>query len=198
MKLLILRHGEAVEAAEVGGRDQARTLTRRGRRVIGQVAAALRAWELRPATIWSSRWARAWETAGIVAKALGDLEIQAQPALEAPRDVESMLKCLDAASKLPSLLLVGHNPSLEELAGCLVSDSGQAAIKLKKGGLAILEIAGPIGPGCGVLEALWAPGALKALADAGKTKGERGVKPGIRKAKSVGRATGAGITKAGL
>jgi phosphohistidine phosphatase len=177
MRLAILRHGKAVGAAAVEGRDEARYLTAEGRREIQAVARALVALGLVPDQIWSSRWTRAWQTAEIVAHAFGDPALlRPERALEAPPDPSPILARLAAAAALDALIVVGHNPSLEDLAACLIDGSGRAAIRLKKGALAVIEIQPPVAPGGGVLSALWTPRDLRALEGGAKKAGAKASK----------------------
>jgi probable phosphoglycerate mutase len=84
-RLAIIRHGEAVCNAEgfVGGPKSCRGLTGLGRRQSEALAARLVAsGELAaPAALWTSELPRAFQTAEILAPALGDLTVQRSGAL---------------------------------------------------------------------------------------------------------------------
>ena len=54
MKIFILRHGEAVDAPEVGGQDEPRYLTEMGKENIKAAAKGLRALVVRPELILTS------------------------------------------------------------------------------------------------------------------------------------------------
>ncbi|HOE95328.1 MAG TPA: histidine phosphatase family protein [Candidatus Sumerlaeota bacterium] len=166
MKLFLLRHGEAVDAAEVGGDDRARTLTKRGRRQ-GKIAGkALRRLDWRPAVVVTSPYPRAAETARRAAKALkGDVELVVDAALEPGASPEAMLECVGRHGDEGDLLLVGHNPDLERLIACLVG-GGAAGIELEKGAVAALDLGEePPAPGRATLLALAPPALLEALVD---------------------------------
>ena len=67
MNLFLLRHGIAVERDEFdAANDEARPITRKGRRQLRAVAKAMRAMELRFDTILSSQLVRARQTAEII------------------------------------------------------------------------------------------------------------------------------------
>src|SRR5258706_11485751 len=74
MDLYILRHGLAVEPRTPGYEDAARPLTPKGERKLQTIAEAMRALDLCFDLILSSPYARARETAEIVAKTFNVLK----------------------------------------------------------------------------------------------------------------------------
>ena len=135
---MLLRHGIAVDAAEVGGSDEARTLTAEGREISSRAAWAMRSLGVRPDTIWTSPLPRAAQTAELTAKALGcPQKVQADEALKPGARPQAFVNLLQTSADDASVMLVGHNPDLELFLSYLVSARGEAGVTLKKGVLAI-------------------------------------------------------------
>ena len=113
--LLLLRHARPTRTSPTG-RDFDRPLTVEGRaesRLVGQL---LRRRQLAPDAIICSTAARARETAGGVIEAAG----LATPTLFHERIYEASVEHLieliaEAGANVEMLLIVGHNPGLEEL-----------------------------------------------------------------------------------
>jgi phosphohistidine phosphatase len=134
--LLILRHAKAQPDAPAG--DRARELTDRGLRNAAAIGAHLRARLGCPDAIVTSDAQRARHTAELVAAACGftaplDLDPQIYGA-----DIPTLLQVV---RRLPEstgcVLLVGHNPGLEEVTAALAGPS--AAVRLPTAGLVHLE-----------------------------------------------------------
>src|SRR5579875_3316406 len=123
MKCYFLRHGIAAERGEWEGSDFDRPLTDEGHARMAREAKAIAKFDLGIELILTSPLVRAKETAEIVAKAL---KLQER--------LEGMLREHRGAK---ALLLVGHEPGMSRTIGELV---GGAAIDLKKGGLARVDL----------------------------------------------------------
>lgn len=146
-ELFLVRHGKA-EAASSGG-DAARVLTREGREDIAAAGRGLAALSVRPTALWHSPYARAVETAGLLAGplAVGAAALRAEPLLVPGGSVERAGRAiLDADAQ--SLLCVSHMPLLPELAGWLLG----ARLDFGTGTVAHLALVGPRGA---VLVGLW-------------------------------------------
>ncbi len=118
MKLLLLRHGEAVPA-RVAGSDTRRWLTVNGRATIRRVAAAAKAEGVALTQVYASPLVRAVQTAELLARGL-DYEAEVivrQPLDNAP--TAHILALLDQHDDGDTVALVGHNPSMNTLAGFL-------------------------------------------------------------------------------
>ena len=164
-QLGVLRHAKA---APHQADDHARPLTGRGRRQCAELAAHLaeagRA-EAMPQVVLVSSAARALETAHLVTEALGGTaRLEVEPSLyQAGVDVVlELLRALDDA--VPSVMVVGHNPTLEELVWVLVQgdDKGRSAYDgLSTGALAVVGLEAPSWegtvPASGRLLSLYAP-----------------------------------------
>lgn len=165
MRLYILRHGEAVDASEVGGRDADRVLTSRGEQSVRQAAEGMRRLGVQPRAIWTSPYPRAAQTAAITAEVLGVAgHVENHEFLQPGMDAELCFEHLSQI-KLDSLMLVGHNPDLEELVEYLISDEAAAHVKLKKGSLASLKLDSPLHAGESTLSGLWTARDLAKLTD---------------------------------
>ncbi len=120
--LILLRHAKAERESEAPS-DRARALTARGRADAVNAAAALRDGEFTPAAVLASSAVRTRETAVIVRDAL---------AVPAPVTLLERLYLAEPdtlweaarAMTVGRVLLVGHNPGLETLAGDLIARSG--------------------------------------------------------------------------
>lgn len=166
MKIYVLRHGEAVSAEEVGGRDDARTLTDKGEEAARRAAEGMARIDVAPDRICTSPYPRAAQTAEITAEALGRKEaLEECPELEPGADPGVIAGLLhDKGAEGHAVMIVGHNPDLELLVQYLISGTDQANITLKKGGLAVIEAERPIHQGCGRLVGLWSPKQLAKVA----------------------------------
>lgn len=113
--LLVLRHGKA-ERPEIAGIDFDRQLTARGRRDARAVGEWLAAEGLQPDLVVTSSAARALQTAELAAESA---EVDDPPvAVDAlyGADEEACLAALrEHAEGEDTVLLVGHNPTLEAL-----------------------------------------------------------------------------------
>ncbi len=155
MRLLLLRHGRAIEREDWIGLDALRPLTRVGRRRTRDVVRAAAPLVTGFAAVWTSPWRRAHQTARLAATAWG-LPLEELPWLAGDGP--------GAGDLLPDLpredtVLVGHEPNLGELLGVLV---GGPPVALKKAGLALL-CGEPVAGGM-TLSLLLPPRALLALA----------------------------------
>jgi len=141
VKLYFLRHGIAVEAEDWKGAESERPLTDKGRKQLDREGKALAALELELEVIITSPFARAKETAQIIAAALNMSEhIEENDRLADSFSAMALGEILKSYSKVKSLMLVGHEPSMSQVIGEII---GGGKIDLKKGGLACVEIPEP-------------------------------------------------------
>jgi phosphohistidine phosphatase SixA len=146
MHLILLRHGKA-ESDAPSGRDADRLLRPRGEQQARFVGEALAGRSPRPGPILSSGIVRAVQTARIVQRALGCV-LRVEGALETdatPGGVVELIERERGGTGEGGLVLVGHNPTFEDLAGILTSGPGAPPITLRTGEAFVLEAPG--GPG---------------------------------------------------
>lgn len=133
--LLLLRHAKAQPDAPAG--DHRRVLTKRGVRDARAIGAVLAALPVRPDVILTSDAARARQTAQVAAEALG-VDLREEPRIYGA-SVQALLRLV---RRLPEqarcVVLVGHNPGLEELAALLAGPAADVG-HLPTAGLARLE-----------------------------------------------------------
>lgn len=144
MRLYLIRHAIAVEAAEFPGPDLDRPLTEEGRRRARKAFGGLAVFATRPALILSSEANRARETAEIVADELGG-EIRIDARLNPGADYETVCTILEGLGpELEAVAIVGHEPDLSDIAsGLLHSDPANSSflhLGIKKAGVIELEL----------------------------------------------------------
>jgi phosphohistidine phosphatase len=143
MNLFILRHGIAVERDPVSFPDDSRRpLTLKGEDRVRSICDAMKSLELSFDHVLSSPYRRASQTAEIAAEALGLRKaLEFREELTPEGDPKALVRYLGRLEPTPeNALLVGHEPYLSALISQLISGEVAAAIDLKKGGLAKLEI----------------------------------------------------------
>lgn len=157
MELYFLRHGKAVELSPDCPDDFQRELTEEGIEQLEIVAEAFHRLGIRPDCILTSPLIRARQTAEIVARRLGRKKELIETDVLAPGcTLNQLKKLLDEHAPSRSVMLVGHEPDFSALVGELIGLEG-AVIEMKKAGLALVEVAGSVRPGGGVLHWLVPP-----------------------------------------
>lgn len=145
-QIMILRHAKAQADSPAG--DFARSLTATGREQAGDVGAALLEQKLIPQSIYSSTAKRALQTAELICEQLviDKHDIARRDELYLA-DTETFLSLFhDINDRISRVLIVGHNPALEDL----VEDMSQAAFisdqpngkKLLPASMVVLEFDG--------------------------------------------------------
>jgi phosphohistidine phosphatase len=166
MKIYIVRHAIAVSRGSPEIRDEDRPLTEEGMEKMRHVAVGLCALDLRPQLILSSPLLRARQTAEILLEAFDNrIELKIIPSLapsggrpELYRDIRLHGK------KLESLMLVGHEPSLGEIAGEIAFGSSEHPVEFKKGGACLIELEDVRGIPKGKMISLLTPSMLRKIA----------------------------------
>jgi phosphohistidine phosphatase len=135
--LLIMRHGKAEEGAPRG--DKARVLVERGEREAALMGELIKKEGLGLDGVVSSDAARARWTAQIAAKATG---IEGEIKFDEEIYGAGLDDLVEVVRGLPDgwacVLLVGHNPGMEDLAGALAKE-GEDLVQLPTAGVARLE-----------------------------------------------------------
>ena len=135
MKLYLVQHGDAKPKAE----DPERPLTEQGRKDVAQVAAFAQRAGVQVAQIRHSGKRRAEETAAILAEHLAPSDgVVALPGLAPKDDTGRVAELLNQETR--PLMLVGHLPFMDRLAGLLVTGSrDRVVMRFQKGGIVCLE-----------------------------------------------------------
>jgi phosphohistidine phosphatase len=125
IRLLLLRHAKAVPAA-AAQTDASRALASRGERDAHLIAARMRERGTRLDSIVTSHARRTLHTAEIVAAAHDypreRIVVDGRLYLASPRETLAVIATFDP--RHASVLLVGHNPGLSELAAALLPELG--------------------------------------------------------------------------
>ncbi|MFP4207884.1 MAG: SixA phosphatase family protein [Wenzhouxiangella sp.] len=145
MKIWLLRHASA-EVRAPSGRDQDRRLTAAGRATCHELQAWIRdSGHPVPARVLVSPAQRTLETARTV---LGHLDVPA-PVIDDRlwnATVGDLVALLDQADEpADAIMLIAHNPGLEDLAGWL--GGRLPVVGMKAGSLCILDTPRPLTPG---------------------------------------------------
>lgn len=133
-RLILLRHGKA-EADAASGRDFDRPLTGRGRRDALIVAKALDEAGLRPDLVLVSPAARAAQTWEAMAEVFPEAEVKADPELYEISPDAILALARSEAGAARTVMVVGHNPGLGQLAAWLAQDAppGEARARIAQG-----------------------------------------------------------------
>lgn len=153
MRLVIARHGKA-EADSPTGRDADRRLTPLGERQAEWLGQQLLTSGYADALVLASVAERARKTAEIICSVLGTRPTFA-PGLMLGRTAGEALGVVESHRTHPRVVLVGHNPTVSELASILTHGLGCSALGLKTGSAAIMELKDEPAPGiaslCGII-----------------------------------------------
>jgi phosphohistidine phosphatase len=145
--LLLLRHAKSSwENPTLDDRD--RPLAKRGKRAAERIGRFMEDNEISPALILCSPARRALDTLATVRPRLGaDAEVHTDEAIYT-FDADDLLERLRSVpSSVASVMVVGHNPALHDLASLLAGDGesdalAQLRIKFPTGALAVLDLGG--------------------------------------------------------
>jgi len=135
MRVYLVQHGLAIDKSE----DEARPLSAQGREDVTRSAGVLSLFEKpRPAIIAHSGKLRASQTAEMFAEAWGGLHVE--QALDLGPDADPSVWSAHLASMHEDVMLVGHLPHIQRLAGLLISgDPEREAVHFRNGGVVCLE-----------------------------------------------------------
>jgi len=166
-RLLLLRHARAAWA-EPGMRDFDRPLDAQGRDDADAVGATMLAEKLLPARVICSSARRARETWDAVARYLRGVSDIAYTDQLYISDATGYVNLVRDSAAVGSLLVVGHNPMIEDVCFALAVDGNEAAKSARgsgfpAGGLAVIGFEqgfADAAPSRGRLEAFFAPADL--------------------------------------
>ncbi len=145
--------------------DHERPLAPRGREAARRLAKHMARAKLRPELVLCSSAARAVETYEALAGALRGPEVSTEDGLYGAGTEDLLARLRQVGEGVRSVMLVGHNPGLADLAAALAgsgepADLGRLRDKLPTGALAVLSFDGAwaaLRPGCASLESLVVP-----------------------------------------
>ena len=167
MRLLLVRHAIAEERedfARTGKDDRLRPLTHEGRKKMKQAARGLRSLIPEIDLLATSPLTRASQTAAILDSVYGGLDEVEIDELSPESTPEELLRWL-RQQKADVLAAVGHEPSLSQILGWLLTGTDRRLFAFRKGGACLLEL--PDDPAGGTATLLWAltPAQLRRLGD---------------------------------
>lgn len=145
-RLLLLRHAKA-GVSLLGAPDRDRPLIERGRRDAAKIGAYMAAHGLVPDLVLVSPAARArqtWQAAATAFKSAPAADTAERLYDAAPQTILALIK--DSPKAVHTLLVIGHNPGLQELAVMLIASGDidareQLREKFTTAALAILDFA---------------------------------------------------------
>jgi phosphohistidine phosphatase len=163
-RVYLLRHAKS-SSKDPTLRDRDRPLAGRGRRAAKAIARHLREERINPDLVLCSPALRARQTLERVEPELGRGAVRVEPQLYGT-GLDELLKVLRGLpDRIESVMLVGHNPTLQELAVALAGRSQELApieAKFPTGALATLVFPESrwreVAPGTGQLEGFFRPG----------------------------------------
>lgn len=136
MELIIFRHGLAEDVGP-DGKDASRRLTAEGQEKTLAAARGLAEIIDRPSVILASPKVRAMQTAKILGKVFDRTPVEMALLAEGPA---ARVAPVLAKREEPSVMIVGHEPTLSELASSLLTSGiAHGFIELKKAGCIVLD-----------------------------------------------------------
>lgn len=141
-QLHLLRHAKS-SWKEDGLTDHERPLAPRGRRAGKKLEKYLRREEIRPALVICSSSQRTRETLALIRPSLGEAVIEIEDGLYAAGAEVLLARVCELPESVGSVLLIGHNPGLQDLALTLCPGSGRLAEKFPTGALAGFALSTP-------------------------------------------------------
>lgn len=144
MIIYFLRHGSAGEKRANSKQDDKRPLDKQGIEQCRYVGAALSASDVQVDQVISSPLKRATQTASLVGTEMGyEGDVKIEQAMRPEASFEAFRDMLRKYSKLDSIMVVGHNPSITEFCSLLLTNGIESQmIELKKCGVARVEYSG--------------------------------------------------------
>ena len=141
MILYLMRHASAGMFRENPALDAKRGLVKEGKEQCMLMARMLSALKVQVDVIVSSPLKRAMQTAQFVGTELGyDAKVEISPALAPNADFSAFQNMLAKYSNREGMLAVGHNPILFQFLGRLITGNGGAAIRMRKGSIARVDL----------------------------------------------------------
>jgi phosphohistidine phosphatase len=141
MNLYLMRHADAGLPRANPLLDAKRALVKDGKDQCILMAALLSAFKVQVDVILSSPLKRAMQTAQLVGTELGfEGKIEVCPALNMDSSYVDFQKMLAKYADREGVLAVGHNPSLFQFLGRLLTGNGGANLRMRKGSVARIDL----------------------------------------------------------
>ena len=141
MNLYLMRHANAGIPRESAKLDAKRGLIKEGKEQCMLMGRMLGALKVTPELIVSSNLKRAMQTAQFVGNELGyEGKVEISLALAPDATFADFSKMLEKYADRQDLLLVGHNPSLFQFLGRLITGNGAAGVRMRKGCVARIDM----------------------------------------------------------
>jgi phosphohistidine phosphatase len=141
MNLYLMRHANAGLRRDNPILDAKRALIKDGKDQCMLMARVLSALKVQVDVIVSSPLKRALQTAQFVGTEMGyEAKVEISPALGLDADFAAFQQMLAKYSDCEGVLVVGHNPNLFQFLGRLITGNGAAAIRMRKGSIARVDM----------------------------------------------------------
>jgi phosphohistidine phosphatase len=141
MNLYLMRHANAGMPRGNPALDAKRSLIKEGKDQCMLMARVLSALKIQVDVVVSSPLKRALQTAQFVGTELGyEAKVEISPGLGPDADFADFQQMLAKYSPYEGILAVGHNPNLFQFLGRLVTGNGGAAIRMRKGSVARVDL----------------------------------------------------------
>jgi phosphohistidine phosphatase len=141
MYLYLMRHANAGIARGNPALDAKRSLIKEGKEQCMLMARVLSALNVQVDIVASSPLKRALQTAQFVGTELGyESKVEICDALKPDANYADFQQMLAEYADREGVLAVGHNPNLFKFLGHLVSGNGPAAIRMRKGSVARVDM----------------------------------------------------------
>lgn len=156
-EIILLRHAHA-DAATPGQDDIARVLSLRGEAEADAAGVWLKDHGAAPDRVLYSPAARTRETCERVLATLGYADLRSEARIYEATPA-TLLRVLDDHADVGTLLLVGHNPGLENLVALLTEGASDSGRGIPPGGVVWLHLAADAGlePGSATVRHFWWP-----------------------------------------
>jgi len=141
MNLYLMRHANAGLSRGSTVLDAKRSLIKEGKEQCILMARVLGALRVQVDVIVSSPLKRSMQTAQLVGTELGyDSKVELSRALEPGADFADFQDMLAKYAGYEGVLAVGHNPNVFQFLGRLITGNGGAAIRMRKGSVARIDL----------------------------------------------------------
>lgn len=141
MNLYLMRHADAGVSRDNPILDGKRALIKEGKEQCMLMARVLSALKVQIDVIVSSPLKRAMQTAQFVGTELGyEAKVEISPALNLNASYTDFQAMLAKYSDREGVLVVGHNPNLFQFLGRMITGNGGAAIRMRKGAIARVDM----------------------------------------------------------